>query len=77
MVDLAQRCSNLDAGDLVLVPPDGHRGVRCLVRVDPDQRIHTCLLGSVEPRGHAFYGLFVLDPLLSHTVAKPERETFR
>ena len=39
--------------------------------------LHDCLLGRVGNHGGTpACRLFVLDPLLSHTVAKPERELF-
>ena len=60
---------------LVFTLVDGHRGVRCLVRVDADHHFHDYL--SLEPRGHSACGRLVLDPLLSHSVAKTWRETLR
>jgi len=51
LVDLTSRRPHLDAGNLILVPPYGHRSVRCLVGVDPDHHIHEYLLGLVETTG--------------------------
>ena len=45
LFDLTTGRTHLDAGDLIFSLVDGHRRVRCLVRVDPDHHIHDYLLG--------------------------------
>ena len=67
-----------DARELVFCLVDGHRCVRCLVRIDADHHMHDYLLrrdGTTE--GTPACRLFVLDPLLSHSMAKPWREALR
>ncbi len=45
LFDLTTGRTHLEAGDLIFSLVDGHRRVRCLVRVYPDHHIHDCLLG--------------------------------
>ena len=70
LFDLTTGGTHLDAGDLAFSLVDGHRRVRCLVGVDPDHHLHEYLLGCCEPRGHSCLRMFVLDPLLSHSVGE-------
>ena len=63
---------------MVLSPVDGHCSVRCLVGVNPDHHIHDYLLGCGGTTGALLLcGRLVLDPLLSHSVAKSVREALR
>jgi hypothetical protein len=45
LFDLTTSGTHLDAGDLIFSLVDGHRRVRCLMRVDPDHHLHDYLLG--------------------------------
>ena len=77
-LDLPPGHVDLHARELVFALVDGHRGVRCLVRVDADHYLHDYLLVSLETTGGTpACGRLVLDPLLSHSVAKPWREALR
>jgi hypothetical protein len=72
LIDLSSGGAHSDARELHLGDVDGHRGVRGLVRVDADHHLHEYLLGRVgTTEGTPACSWFVLDPLLSHSVAKP------
>jgi hypothetical protein len=66
------RRTHPDARELVFCLVDGHCRVRCLAA----HHLHDYLLGGDgTTEGPPAFGLFGLDPLLSHSVAKPRRDT--
>ena len=70
---LAPGGPHLDARDLVFSLVDGHRCVRCLVGIDADHHLHDYLLGrDGTTEGTPACRLFVLDPLLSHSVGEAQ-----
>ena len=75
---LASGGPDLDARELVFRLVDGHRCVRCFVRINAYHHIHDYRLGrDGTTEGTPAWRLSVLDPLVSHSVAKPERDTLR
>ena len=71
------RRSDLDTCDLVLVPPDGDRGVDALSGSTPIITFMHASLARWKPRGHSCLWTVRARSSLSHTVAKSERETSR
>ena len=52
LVHLSTGGTHLEARELIFIPVDRHRSVRCLVGIDADHHIHDYLLGCVgKPRG--------------------------